>query len=84
MSIECLVEWELDGETEVLRDFNHHISHRTWPGNEPGPPWWEARDCLSYVTGDVILTGETCAIKGDGVEGRKILNFKFYGEASNW
>jgi hypothetical protein len=38
------------GETEVLgenlprRDFDHHKSHLTRPGIEPGPLWWEASD----------------------------------------
>jgi hypothetical protein len=44
------VEWELAAETEVLGKnlpqyhFVHHKSHMTWPGLEPGPPWWEASD----------------------------------------
>jgi hypothetical protein len=48
MSVEQSVDWELAGETEVLREnlvqcpFVHHKSHMTWPGLEPGPPGWEA------------------------------------------
>jgi hypothetical protein len=50
MNVEQSVEWELVGETEVLREnlpqfyFVHQKSHMTWPGLEPGPPQWEARD----------------------------------------
>jgi hypothetical protein len=44
MSVEQSVEWELTGETEVLREnlpqhhFVHYKSHMTRPGLEPGPP----------------------------------------------
>jgi hypothetical protein len=50
MNVEQSVEWELAGETEVLREilpqrhFVHHETHMTIPGHEPGPLWWEARD----------------------------------------
>jgi hypothetical protein len=50
MSVEQSVECELAGETEVLREnlpqchFDHHKSHMTRPGLEPGPPRWEADD----------------------------------------
>jgi hypothetical protein len=42
------VEWELTGETKVLREnllqrhYIHQKSHMTWPGLQPGPPQWEA------------------------------------------
>jgi hypothetical protein len=48
--VEKLVEWRLEGETEVLgenllqRHFVHHKSHMTRTGFEPGPPRWEASD----------------------------------------
>jgi hypothetical protein len=49
--VEQLVEWRLEGETEVLgenlpqRHFVHHKSHMT----KPGLPGWEpATNCLSY------------------------------------
>jgi hypothetical protein len=46
--VEQLVEWRLAGETEVLGEnlpqphFVQHKSHMTIPGQEPGPPRWEA------------------------------------------
>jgi hypothetical protein len=47
---ECaaLVEWKLEGETEVLGGylaqyhFDHHKSHMTWLWTELGSPRWEA------------------------------------------
>jgi hypothetical protein len=48
MNMEQLVEWELAGETEVLGEnlsqchFLHQKFHITWPGIEPGPPWWDS------------------------------------------
>jgi hypothetical protein len=48
MSVEQLVEWELIGETEVLREnrlqwnFVHYKSHVTWSEIETGLPQWEA------------------------------------------
>jgi hypothetical protein len=53
VNVEQLVEWSLDGETEVLgenlpqRHFVHHKSHMTRPGLEPWPPRREANR-LSY------------------------------------
>jgi hypothetical protein len=50
ISMEYLVEWELAGETEVLREnlsqchFVHHKLHMTWPGIEPGPPQYKDGD----------------------------------------
>jgi hypothetical protein len=47
--VKQLVEWRLEGETEVLGEilpqcqFVHHKSHMTWPGLEPGQRW-EASD----------------------------------------
>jgi hypothetical protein len=44
MSVKQLVEWELAGETEALREnllqwhFVHNKSHTTGPRLEPGPP----------------------------------------------
>jgi hypothetical protein len=50
VSVEQPVEWELEGETEVLgenlpqRNFVHQKSHMMWPGLELGPPRWEDGD----------------------------------------
>jgi hypothetical protein len=64
MSVEQLVEC-FAGETEVLGEilpqcgFVHHTSHMTWPGLEPGPPWWGAGDYrLSYGTAAIRLDAE--------------------------
>jgi hypothetical protein len=52
MMMENLVEWWLEGETEVLGgnlpqcNFVHYKSQMNWPGLEPGLPRWEAS--LSY------------------------------------
>jgi hypothetical protein len=49
MSVEQPVEWELAGETEVLREnlsqchFVYHRSHMTWPGIEPRLPVVESQ-----------------------------------------
>jgi hypothetical protein len=55
MSVEQSVEWELAGETEVLREnlsqchFVHHKSHMTWTGLEPGRHFGKpATNHLSY------------------------------------
>jgi hypothetical protein len=57
MSVEQSVEWELAGETEVLREnlpqfhFVHHKSHMPSRELEPGSPRWEAAtNRLSYST----------------------------------
>jgi hypothetical protein len=48
--VEQSVEWELEGETEVLgENFSqchlvHDKFHITWPGLETGPPRWESDD----------------------------------------
>jgi hypothetical protein len=48
MTVEQSVEWELAGETEVLREnlpqchFVHHKSHMTYPWIEPRTSQWEA------------------------------------------
>jgi hypothetical protein len=53
MNAEQSLEWELAGETEVLREnlphchFVHHKSYMIWPGIEPGPPTTKR---LSYDT----------------------------------
>jgi hypothetical protein len=50
MNVEQSMEWELEGETEVLGEnlpqchFVHHKFHMTWPGLETEPPRWEAGD----------------------------------------
>jgi hypothetical protein len=50
MNMEQLMEWELAGEPEVLGEnlpqghFVHQKPNMTWPGIEPGSPWWEAGD----------------------------------------
>jgi hypothetical protein len=50
MIVEKSVEWELSGETEVLREilpqchFVHHKSNKASPGLEHVPPQWEAGD----------------------------------------
>jgi hypothetical protein len=50
MSVDQSVEWELAGETDVLREnlpqyhFVHNESHMTWTVLEPVPPPWEADD----------------------------------------
>jgi hypothetical protein len=42
------VEFEMAGETEILREnlpqchFVHHKTHMNWPGFELEPPRWEA------------------------------------------
>jgi hypothetical protein len=48
MSVEQSVEWELAGETDVLREnvprchFVHHKFHMTFPGLDLGALHWEA------------------------------------------
>jgi hypothetical protein len=68
MNVEQLVEWELAGETEVLREnpslynFVQSKFHVTWPGIEPRLPLWEAGDCLSSgmaVTVAASILGST-------------------------
>jgi hypothetical protein len=60
MCVEQLVEW-MAGEIEVYREnlpqfcFVNHKSNMIWPGFEPGPPWWEASDCLNYATPKFII-----------------------------
>jgi hypothetical protein len=50
MKVEQSVEWELAGETEVLREnlppchFVHRKSQMIWPGFKPDEPWWKADD----------------------------------------
>jgi hypothetical protein len=44
MSVEQSVEWELEGETEVLGENLlqcHFVHHMTWPELEPEPPHLE-------------------------------------------
>jgi hypothetical protein len=50
MMMENLVEWRLEGKTEVLgenlpqRHFFYHKSQLARPGLETGPTGWEAND----------------------------------------
>jgi hypothetical protein len=50
MSVEHLMEWQLEGEIEVLEEnlpqFHslHYKSHVKWRRIEPRPLWWEAGD----------------------------------------
>jgi hypothetical protein len=50
MNVEQSVEWELAGETEVLREnlwlsaTLSTTSRMTWPGLERMPPQWEVGD----------------------------------------
>jgi hypothetical protein len=50
MGIEHLMEWELEEETEELREnvsqcyFVQLESHVTWPETEYSSPWWETGD----------------------------------------
>lgn len=39
-------EWnaEILGEKPVQCDCVHHKSQVNWPGNYPGPPWWQVSD----------------------------------------
>jgi hypothetical protein len=55
--MEQLVEWELEGETEILAEIpiqytsSTSKSHMTWTGTKPSPPRWETGGwCLSYGT----------------------------------
>jgi hypothetical protein len=59
MNNEQLVEWELAGETKVLRHnllqcyFVHNKSYMAWPGIEPRPPKKEAFD-LPKFWGEIL------------------------------
>jgi hypothetical protein len=62
--VEQLMEWRLEGETEVLgeilsqRHFVHHKSHMTRPGLEPGPP----RGSQQLTASAMARTYDTCYI----------------------
>jgi hypothetical protein len=56
------VEWEMAGETELLREnlplchFVHHKPHMTWPGSNPGHRGGKpVTNRLSYGTGRTSL-----------------------------